>query len=248
MTATEPRPLATGAEALAAVDVAALLDTTLFDQELDDYIETFETFDAGAPFVGANYDGVVANPFGLSIAERFDGQSVSDGTNQSGGGTHDVISGSPDGPLSLALGAATQNLVIGDTTPVGGTGHAISGLSSPGWPNFQAIGEGAATFLFDVGQPDVGFTTFGALDGGDLRADFYDRSGGLLGSVTIDEIRDGGFGFATSDGSASIAGMVITNTEAEGISYDNVWYHTVPTPGSLAVLACGGAAAIRRRR
>lgn len=241
-------PHALAVLACAAAAASADIIQVSYGSLTGDYIETFETFDAGAPFVGANYDGVVANPFGLSIAERFDGQSVSDGTNQSGGGTHDVISGSPDGPLSLALGAATQNLVIGDTTPVGGTGHAISGLSSPGWPNFQAIGEGAATFLFDVGQPDVGFTTFGALDGGDLRADFYDRSGGLLGSVTIDEIRDGGFGFATSDGSASIAGMVITNTEAEGISYDNVWYHTVPTPGSLAVLACGGAAAIRRRR
>ena len=232
------------APALASADIISVSYASL----TGDYTETFESFDAGDPFIGANYDGVVANPFGLAIAERFAGQTVSDGTNQSGGGVHDVINGLPDGPLSLALGAATQNLVIGDTTPVGGTGHAISGLGSLGWPDFQAIGEGAATFLFDAGQPDIGFTTFGALDGGDLRADFYDRSGGLLGSVTIDEIRDGGFGFATSDGSASIAGMVLTNTEAEGISYDNVRYHTVPTPGAFALLTIAGAATRRRRR
>ncbi len=213
-----------------------------------DYTETLEVFDSGFGFEGANYDGVVANGFGLAMGERFAGQSVSDGTNQSGFGIHDVISGTPDGPLSLAVGAANQNLVIGDTTQAGGTGNAISGLSSVGYPEFTAIGEGAVAMLFDFDQRDIGFTTFGAWEPGDLRADFYDRSGALLGTVIIDEIADGGFGFATSDGSAAIAGVVLTNTEGEGISYDNVRYSTVPVPGSLGLLAVAGVAAIRRRR
>lgn len=230
---------------VAAADIVPVSYASLTGE----YTETFEAFDSGQPFIGANYDGVVENGLGLSIGERFTGQAVGDGTNQSGSGVHDVVTGLPSGPLSLALGAANENLVIGDTTPVGGTGNAISGLSSVGWPDFQSIGEGAAAFLFAVGQPDVGFTTFGALDGGDLQADFYDRAGTLLGSITIDEIRDGGFGFATSDGSASIAGVVLTNTEAEGISFDNVRYHLVPAPGAVGLLACvGGVLAARRRR
>ncbi|QKK08287.1 MAG: hypothetical protein HND58_08905 [Planctomycetota bacterium] len=241
-------PNALAVLACAAAAASADIIQVSYGSLTGDYVETFETFDAGAPFVGAPTTTASSPTPSASRSPNASTASPSPTAPTRAAAAPTMSSAARPTARSRSPSAATQNLVIGDTTPVGGTGHAISGLSSPGWPNFQAIGEGAATFLFDVGQPDVGFTTFGALDGGDLRADFYDRGGGLLGSVTIDEIRDGGFGFATSDGSASIAGMVITNTEAEGISYDNVWYHTVPTPGSLAVLACGGAAAIRRRR
>ena len=211
-----------------------------------DYTETFEAFDAGNGFEGANYDGEVANGLGLTIGERFVGQTITDGTNQQGGGVHDLVVGAPTGALALALGPANQNLVIGDTTPAGGTGHAISGLGSVGWPSFSAIGEGAVAMLFAYDQPDVGFTVFGAWEPGDLRADFYNRDGGLLGSIVIDEVIDAGWGFGTGDGSAVIAGVVLTNTEGEGLSFDNVRYHTVPAPGALALLGVCGLFGRRR--
>lgn len=211
-----------------------------------DYTETFESFDAGTGFEGANYDGLVANGLGLTIGEHFVGQTVSDGPNQQGGGVHDVVSGLPSGPLVLALGPDNRNLVMGDTSPAGGTGHAISGLGSVGWPDFAAIGEGAVALLFKYDQPDLGFTVFGAWEPGDLRADFYARDGALLGTIVIDEVTDAGWGFGTNDGSAAIAGVVLTNTEGEGLSFDNLRYHTVPAPGSLAALA--GLLALSRRR
>jgi hypothetical protein len=211
-----------------------------------DFTETFEGFDAGNGFEGVSYDGEVANGAGLAIGERFVGQTVTDGPNQQGGGVHDVIHGSPAGPLALAFGPANQNLVIGDTTPAGGTGHAIGGLGSVGWPEFTSMGEGAMAVLFAIDQSDLGFTVFGAWEPGDLRADFYSRDGGLLGSIVIDEVSDGGWGFGTGDGSASIAGVVLTNTEGEGLSFDNVRYHTVPAPGAAALLGLCGLLARRR--
>ena len=211
-----------------------------------DLIEGFEGFDDGTGFEGANYEGVVTNGLGLLFGERFAGQSVGNGTNQSGNGVHDVIGGDPSGGLNPVAGAAFQNSVVGDTTPFGGSGHAIGGLSSVGWPDFQAIGEGAMCVLFEVDQPDVGFGVFGDTGPGDLRIAFFARDGSVLGSVTIDEVSNGSYGFATDDGSASIAGILLTNTEDEGIAYDNIRYHSVPTPGAACLpLAC--IAAWRRR-
>ncbi|MBK7404809.1 MAG: hypothetical protein IPJ41_09295 [Phycisphaerales bacterium] len=202
----------------------------------------------GADSRRANYEGVFGNGLGLSFGERFGGQGVSDGTNQNGNGVHDVVSGSPTGPLTLAAGEATRNLSMGDTTLFGGSGHAIGGLSSVGWPNFQAIGEGAMAVLFEFDQPDLGFTVFGDTGPGDLKLDFFGRDGALLGSITLDEVTDGAYGFRTSDGSASIAGMLLTNNEDEGLAYDNFKYHQLPAPGGAGLLIATGLLAVRRRR
>lgn len=232
-----------GVAAIAHADVMQVPHGSL----TGDYTETFEQFDAGNGFEGANYEDILSNGFGAHFAERFAGQDVSDGTNQSGSGVHDVVTGTPLPGLALAAGEATQNLVIGDTSMVGGTGHAMSGLSSVGWPSFQSIGEGAMAILFDVDQFEMGFTVFGDTGPGDLFVEFYGRDGTLLDSITINEVIDGAYAFRTGDGQSTIAGVLLTNNEDEGLSFDNFRYHLVPAP-SAALVLLAGVGAFRRRR
>lgn len=210
------------------------------------FTEGLELFDAGFGFEGANYDNVIDTGFGLRIGERFAGQTVSDGTDATGFGVFDVIDGSPQNPLEIVAGAPTQNLVIGDTSSFGGPGHVIFGLSSVGWPDFDAFGEGAVALRFEHDQFEFGLTVFGESGRGDVRLDFYSRNGSHLGQISLIEVVDGPYAFRTTDGSASIAGIVITNNEDAGIGYDNFQYHLVPAPASSALLL--GLALARRRR
>ncbi|MCB9845157.1 MAG: hypothetical protein H6811_04115 [Phycisphaeraceae bacterium] len=232
-----------GAAGLAGADVVSVPYATL----TGDVTEGLELLDAGFGFEGANYDGVISNGLGLRMAERFAGQTVSDGTDKSGFGVFDVVTGAPTGPLSLAVGAPTENLVIGDSTPVGGPGHVISGLGSLGWPSFEAIGEGAIALLFDVNQFELGFTVFGESGPGDVFVSFYARDGSLLDEITLVEVIDAGYGFRTSDGAATIAGVLITNNEDLGISFDDFKYHRTPAPAGVVLLVAGAASRRRRR-
>ena len=108
---------------------------------------------AGGDVPGTNYDGII-NSSGASFAERFVGQTLS------ASGTSDVLSGVPVGSLSLQIGAAGQNLnlVSGVGYPFG---NLLTGLGNLGFPDPEAIGEGAVAILFDNDQSEFGFYSFG---------------------------------------------------------------------------------------
>ena len=164
---------------------------------------TFTDVLGGEP-PGTNYDGVVQSG-GLLFAERFKGQTVGYS------GDFDVVSGNPTNPLSLQAGSPGQNLdVFAYTTNV------LAGLGPLGFPDFDAIGEGAIAMVFPLPQSRVSFQIVGG-NGGSGTLGFYRADGSLIDNVVVSGLGEFGYGFATSDGSRSIAGILIQSTDPSGI-------------------------------
>jgi hypothetical protein len=158
---------------------------------------------------GTDYDGIVQSG-GLSFAERFVGQTL--GYN----GDFDAVSGIPTSPLSLQVGAPGQNLdVFAYTTNV------LAGLGNLGFPDLDAIGEGAIAMYFPILQSRVSFEIVGG-NGGSATLGFYRANGSLIDNVVVTGLVDSRYGFATPDGTRSIAGILIQSTDPSGIGVDNI--------------------------
>lgn len=209
-------------------------------------IATFDDVPGGAS-PGTNYDGVFVSG-GVSFAERFAGQ-----VNTPVGG-FDVLSGTPTGPLSLAVGVAGQNLniLINEGTQV------LSGLGTVGFPSFDAIGEGSFAALFTTDQSEFGFDLIGG-NNGSATVNFFRRDGSLIDQIILTGLSDQSYGFKRDGGVFDIAGVSVHNSDLGGIGVDNVRFDvrsggngggTVPEPTSLALagLALLGLAAARRRK
>lgn len=223
------------------VDYFSLSGTALID---------FEGL-AGGSAPGTNYDGII-DLVGASFGERFDGQTLSYSDNS------DVIGGTPTGGLSLITGAAGQNLnIVSYSTG----GNVISGLGQLGFPDFNAIGEGAIAILFDNDQSEFGFQSVGG-DLGSATFDFWARDGSFIASISPTNLGTDYFGFSREGGIQDIAGISIWNTDLGGIGFNDIIFDVpgdddpvqVPEPGSLALLAVGlligggiGRAAKRKR-
>ena len=187
----------------------------------------------GAP--GTNYDGII-DLVGASFGERFTGQTLSYSGNS------DVLSGTPTGGLSLQAGAAGQNLNSYTRSP---DGNILTGLGRLGFPDFNAIGEGAIAILFDHDQSEFGFQSVGG-DLGGATFEFWDRTGSLIDTITPENLGTDFFGFSREGGVQDIAGISIWNTDPAGIGFDDIIFDvpgdddiTVPEPGPLALLAIG---------
>ena len=171
----------------------------------------FASFDdlSGGDNPGTNYDGIVQNG-GLRFAERFVGQSLSYN------GDFDVVTGNPTSPLTLQVGAPGQNLdVFAYITNV------LSGLGNLGFPDLDAIGEGAIAMYFSTPQSRVSFQIVGG-NGGVATLGFYRPDGSLMDDVVVAGLADLRYGFATPDGQRSIAGILIQSTDPSGIGVDSV--------------------------
>ena len=195
-------------------------------------IEDFEGF-AGGPHPGTNYDGIIAGN-AISFAERFAGQTQSDQ------GDFDAILGNPTDPLTLQVGDPNDNLnIFLDVTNV------LDGLGPLGFPDPDAIGEGAVAILFAIDHFEFGIDIHGANDG-DVTFDFYRQNGSLIDSITF-SAADQSYGFRRDGTISDIRGVLITNKDPFGIGYDNVRYN-IPAPGALALLGLAGLIGTRRRR
>jgi hypothetical protein len=171
---------------------------------------TFAGVDGG-PTPGTNYDDVLSVG-DLSFAEHFVGQSVSSS------GDFDVVSGTPSQPLQLETGAAGQNLDVFDYQ-----GNVLAGLGPLGYKDIDAIGEGAIAIYFPAAQAMVSFSLLGG-NGGSASLRFYRQDGTLIDQVVVTDLGDLTYGFETLDGSYSIAGILIQNTDVSGIALNNICY------------------------
>ncbi|MEX0800787.1 MAG: LPXTG cell wall anchor domain-containing protein [Dehalococcoidia bacterium] len=183
------------------------------------------TFDdvAGGAAPGTNYDAVFESD-GADFAERFAGQTLS------ANGDFDVLSGTPSDPLSLQLGAANQNLNVF----VNGPSQVLAGLGPAGFPNFEAVGEGAFAVLFDFDQSEFGFDLVGG-GAGDATVDFFARDGTLIDSIVLSGLSDQSYGFQRAGGANDIAGISVQNSDDGGVGFDNLCHDVAgvvgqPTP------------------
>jgi len=198
---------------------------------------TFDEF-TGTTGAGLNFDGVVEAK-GATFAERFAGQALSFS------GDFDVLAGTPSSPLTLQVGAAQQNLNILFWPP--SASNVIDGLGPKGFPNNDAIGEGAIAVRFDADQSELGFDVVGA-NSGSATLNFFRRDGSLIGTVVLSLGASEGnqaLAFRRAGAVKDIAGLSIHNDDGGGIGYDNFRIDDAPATTQV-VGSDGGTVAIQQ--
>jgi hypothetical protein len=170
------------------------------------------TFDETRAGAGPGYlvdDVLVLN--GARFGERFAGQTL---FTQ---GTHDVVTGPAFGPLTLLAGDTGQNLSVVSFMGV----TVLNGYGQAGFPKREAQGEGAIAILFDQDQSAVTLD----LRGGEAGAGevlFLRRDGSLLARVPVHPLGEFTIGFLQAHGQSDIAGVVLNNTDPQGVAIDTI--------------------------
>lgn len=154
---------------------------------------------------------------GAIFGERFAGQSVTSL------GDHDQVTGAALPPLTVLPGAPGANLsvVFFDGNNV------LNGYGSAGFPNRHAQGEGAIAFLFDEDQSALSFQIRGG-EAGLATVSFLMRDGSLLTRLALPSAAEHAFGFIRRTGASDIAGVLIENTDPQGLAIDNLKFGNPP--------------------
>ena len=165
---------------------------------------------------GHHIDGILALP-GAAFAERFAGQDVQPE------GTQDRIVGTADNPLVLVPGARGQNFSV---VHFAGT-TLINGYGAAGFPRREAQGEGAIAVLFDADQSSLSFDLRGG-EAGAAEVAFLRRDGTPIGVVTVTPTGEFTVGFRRAGDESDIAGIIITNSDPQGIAIDTLRFGKPP--------------------
>lgn len=166
--------------------------------------------------VGRQVEDVLHQP-GVSFGERFLGQALAQEN------TYDRIVGQALSPLTILPGAPGQTLGIMRLIAT----SVLHGQGPAGFPKTEAAGEGAIAVLFENDQSALAFD----IRGGELGyADitFLRRDGHVIHSIRLGPLSESSYGFIRSHGAADIAGLIIENSDPQGIAVDNVKFdHTL---------------------
>ena len=206
-----------GLVSIASGVMAAPINQVLYGSLTGTEVITFDDV-AGGSAPGTNYDSIFESG-NTAFAERFVGQS------NTPSGDFDVLSGSPSGPLALAVGARGQNLNIVDNSG----SQVLAGLGPTGFPNFSSIGEGSIALLFDFDQSEFGFQLLGG-NAGNAFLSFFKRDGSLIQNVTLSGLADAFYGFSRDGGIKDVAGVSIYTDDGAGIGFDNLKHDVAGIP------------------
>lgn len=154
---------------------------------------------------------------GASFGERFAGQTLE------AAGDYDAVTGAALRPLTLLPGEPGQGLSVvfmsGD--------NVLNGYGPAGYPKRDAQGEGAIAVLFDDDQMELSFQIRGG-EAGSARAMFLRRDGSVIVELALDQAGESPIGFARAGNLIDIAGIVITNTDPQGLAIDNLRFGRAP--------------------
>lgn len=160
--------------------------------------------------VGARIDDLLTRP-GARLGERFAGQILTQD------GDFDRVSGRPDAPLTVQPGTPGRNL---GAIRLPGT-VVLHGLGPRGFPRAEAIGEGAIAIAFDHDQGALALDLRGG-EGGHATVIFYRRDGSIIHRLHLSPLGEDSFGFLRNATDADIAGLLILNSDPQGIAIDNL--------------------------
>ena len=157
---------------------------------------------------------------GAVFGERFAGQTVTSV------GDHDQITGEALAPLTIMPGADGQNLSI-----VFFDGNNIlNGYGVAGYPKRHAQGEGAISALFDEDQSALAFQIRGG-ESGPATVAFLSRDGAVIARLSLPPPGEYEYGFIRAGGVSDIAGILVTNTDPQGLAIDNLRFGKAPELG-----------------
>jgi hypothetical protein len=194
-------------------------------------------------WVSGNPFATLSNPtLGITFGEKLIGQTNSPVDD------FDIITGTPSTPLTMD-GSVAADYGVCILYSYWSGGNAIAGLGPIGYPNLDAIGEGALTMLFAIDQNVIGFTVVGA-DSGAMDIQFFDRSGSMLGDLRVSLDSGDGATYAFSSDATNIAAITIDNANGGGIGFDNIRFQPIPAPGAILLGSIGVSLVgwLRRRR
>ena len=154
---------------------------------------------------------------GARFGERFAGQTLATS------GAHDNVQGPAFAPLTLLPGALGQNLSVVNFMGV----TVLNGYGSAGFPKRDAQGEGAIAILFDRDQSALSIDLRGG-EQGSADVLFLARDGRLIAQVPVTPIGEFSLGFIRMQGGADIAGVVVNNTDPQGIAIDTIRFGKPP--------------------
>lgn len=194
-----------------ASDITQVDPASLTTTDLDDFN------DLGSETT--NDDDLLSRP-GFALAERFVGQA------QEADGVWDVITALPSAPLTLQPGDPSENLATFEA-PEPWLLTVVAGNGPAGFPNFNAIGEGALSILFESDQSEFGIELEG-VEFGCITFDFFRRDGSPIDSETICGAQAQPYAFRRVGNVTDIAGVVMTNTDPSGLAFDNVRFSMNP--------------------
>lgn len=171
---------------------------------------------------GWNFDQVLVLA-GARLGEAFVGQTTS------AEGRFDRISGRPVAPLAVRAGVRGQNISVAYHRGLGSM--AALPLGPVGFPALAGRGEGALAVRFPAPQAAIALKVHGEYPDplgarpatGRVHLAFYGADGALLGQVQVRLVPGvNRLAFATADGAARIAGVLITSDDPGGIAVDDI--------------------------